>query len=370
MSKTIMYAGCYNRNTWQVAATDPGGIAAFQFDVASGAMSHLGTVTNTDNPSFLAVSRDGGTLYAVNELADRNEGTVTAYRITASGGLSYLNMQPSRGSLPAQLAFDRTERFVLAINYGAGPMPERPNRSLVVYPRAPGGELLAPVAEVSHGGRGLNPARQERPHPHSVTLTPDNRFAVVADLGIDRLMVYRFDAATGALDPHSELSLPPGSGPRHLAFHPRLPYVYVANELTSTVASLAFDADTAAFSLLSMAPTVPQAAIAGNSCSEIKIGPGGRHVYVGNRGHDSVSCLLIDETSGIASLQSTTPSGGKTPRHFEFDPSGAFLAVANQHSDCITVFSLDRKSGDLRQLPATSKVGTPACIAFASIEEP
>ena len=367
MSKTMMFVGCYTQTGSHSATAAARGIAGFNFDEATGRLSHVSTITNTDNPSFLAASHDGRTLYAVNEIPDRNEGTFTAYRILPSGSLSYVNMQPSRGSLPAQLSFDRTEKFVLAINYSSGPMTDLPNRSLVVFPRGPGGELLPPVAEVSHRGHGPNATRQERPHPHSVQTTPDNRFAVVADLGLDRLIIYRFDASTGVLHAHSETSLPPGSGPRHFAFHPRLPFAYVANELTSTVASLAFDAAEGTFSVLSVAPAVRNAATDTTYCSEITFGPGGRNLYVANRGDDSISCFGIDEISGIASLENSTPSGGKIPRHFAFDPTGNFLAVANQNSDSIAVFSFDRDDGKLSRRPEVTKSGMPTCIVFTRV---
>lgn len=368
MSKTMMFVGCYTQTASHSATAAARGIAGFTFDEASGRLSHVSTVTNTDNPSFLAASGDGRTLYAVNESPDRNEGTVTAYRISPSGSLSYIDMQPSRGSLPAQLSFDRTEKYVLAINYSSGPMTDLPNCSLVVFPRGPNGELLPPVTEVSHSGHGPNAARQERPHPHSVQTTPDNRFAVVADLGLDRMIVYRFEDSTGALYPHSETPLPPGSGPRHFAFHPRLPFAYVANELTSTVASLAFDAANGTFTVLSIAPAVEKAASEITYCSEIKFGPSGRNLYVANRGADSISCFRIDEASGIASLETSTPCGGKWPRHFAFDPSASFLAVANQNSDGIAVFAFDRVHGKLGQLLEVTKSGTPTCIVFAKVE--
>jgi 6-phosphogluconolactonase len=369
VSKTIMYVGCRNRLAGSGDSARGEGIAAFTFDTANGWLVALATTGGIDNPTFLAISPDGRHLYATSEVVGWDEGTVTAYAIDPStGALAYINKQPSRGSLPAQLSFDETGRHLLAVNYSIGPMTQRPNRSVVVFPRAADGELLAPVAEITHTGHGPNPTRQDRPHPHCVRTTPDNRFAVVADLGLDRLAVYRFDAATGGIESLAGAALSPGSGPRHFAFHPKLPLAYVANELNSTLTTLSFDVANGSFSLLSAISTLPVGEKStANSCSEIAISPEGRHLYVGNRGHDSVACFAIDETEGRAIFLSTTPSGGRTPRHFAFDPSGAFLVVGNQDDDCIAVFKVEHRTGDLRLVSGVTYSGTPTCIAFTEL---
>ena len=364
MPNTLLFVGCYTQTGSHSAAALPLGISSFDFDDATGRLTHLDTVTGTDNPSFLAISSDCRTLYAANELVDPNEGLISAYRISSSGKLSYLNRQPSRGCLPAHLCLDRTESYVLAVNYSAGPMTDLPNRSLVIYPRGTEGELLAPVAEVSHSGQGPNPLRQERSHPHSVQTTPDNRFAVVADLGIDKLVVYKFDAGTGGIGLHSEVCLPPGSGPRHFVFHPRLPFAYLVNELTSTMVTLAFDVAAGVFSVGSTVSTLPAGVTAVNLSSESAFGPDAHFLYVGNRGHDSIACFKIDSRSGAATLASVTASGGNTPRHFAIDPSGAFLAVANQNSDCISVFRLDRETGVPHPIQNVAKVARPTCVVL------
>jgi 6-phosphogluconolactonase len=367
VSKTIMYVGCRNRLAGPGDTARGEGISGFTFDPATGRLAPLNTTLGIDNPTFLAISADQRHLYATSEVVGWNEGTVTAYAIDpSSGALAYINKQPSRGSLPAQLSFDAAGRYLLAINYSIGSMAQRPNQSVVVFPRAADGELLPPVAEVSHIGHGPDQARQERPHPHCVRTTPDDRFAVVADLGLDRLAVYRFNATTGKIEPHSEAPLPPGSGPRHFTFHPKLPLVYVANELNSTLATLSFDTANGSLSLRSVNSTLPEGPAPGaNSCSEIAFAPDVRHLYVGNRGHDSLTCFAIDETDGCATLASITPSGGRTPRHFSFDPSGSFLAVANQDDDCIAVFTVEHRTGELRLVSSVIYSGTPTCIAFA-----
>jgi 6-phosphogluconolactonase len=330
-------------------------------------VSPVGTTTGTDNPTYIAISSDGRNLYATSEVLGWNEGTITAYAIDPnSGRLEYLNKQPTRGSIAAQASFDRTGRYLFAVNYGAGPMTQRPNQSLVVFPLLPDGELGAPVAEVAHNGSGADSTRQERPHPHCAVATPDNRFVVVTDLGLDRIVTYRFESG---ITRHSEMPLPPGSGPRHLVFHPHLPYAYVANELNSTVASLAFDAVTGRLTLLAVSATAPNSMNVVNHCSEIRISSDGRWLYVGNRGHDSISRFGVDQATGVAELLGNTPCGGKTPRHFAFDPSGAFLAVANQDSDSVAVFEVDDGTGDLKMLPHRVQTGAPTCVAFVRIED-
>jgi|SRR5579872_242289 len=362
MPKTLMFVGCCNRALPYFATANGEGISAFDFDEATGRTSPLGVTPGIDNPTFIAVSPDGRTLYATSEILGWNEGTVTAYAINrATGGLDYLNKQPTRGSIAAQMSFDRAGKYLLLVNYGVGLMTQKPNRSVVVFPLLPDGSVGAPIAEATHSGPGHDPIRQDRPHAHCVLPTPDNRYIIVSDLGLDQLIAYRFD---GGITQQTQLTLPPGSGPRHFVFHPHSLHAYVANELNSTVASLDFDAADGQLAVRSITATVPDTAIAGNHCSEIKISADGRWLYVGNRGHDSLSRFSIDKATGAAKLVGNTPSGGKTPRHFAFDPSGAFLAVANQDSDSVAIFSVNPESGDLTMLPDATQTGTPTSVAF------
>jgi 6-phosphogluconolactonase len=362
MPRTLMFVGCCNRPLPYFATANGEGITAFAFDERTGETSRLATTTGIDNPTYIAISPDGRTLYATSEVFGWNEGTITAYAIdSASGRLEYLNKQPTRGSIVAQASFDRTGRHLFVVNYGAGPMSQKPNQSVVVFPLLPDGQLGAPAAEASHRGRGLDPTRQERPHPHCAVATPDNRFVVVTDLGLDRLFVYRFE---NGMIPYSEMTLQPGSGPRHLVFHPRLSRAYVGNELNSTVTTLAFDSVKGGLTVLATSSTTSDWTIGVNHCSEISISEDGRWLYVGNRGHDSLSRFSVDQASGIARLLGSTPSGGKTPRHFAFDPSSAFLAVANQDSDSVSILAVDSTSGDLRILPNAAQTGTPTCVGF------
>jgi 6-phosphogluconolactonase len=365
MSQALFYAGSCNRGPLYVSKVAGKGITAFRLDLESGEAVALGVTEGIDNPTFLAVAPDGRSLSATSEVAGWNEGTITAYGVDReTGALEYLSKQPTRGDFTCHLSHDGSGRFAASVNYAGLPISARPNRSVVVYPRAADGDLGPPVAEVTHEGTGPNSQRQERPHAHCVRWTPDNCFVVVADLGIDRLLVYRFDADTGALAPHGEVLMPAGSGPRHFRFHPSLPFAYCVNELTCTLASLAFDAATGRFILLSIEPTVPAEALEGNSCSAIDIPAGGRHLYVGNRGHDSIAGFSIDQATGLARFIGTTPSGGSVPRDFAFDPTGRILAVANQESDCIVLFRYEPDGGALIPFGVPIATGSPTAIAF------
>jgi len=368
MSKVLFYVGGCNRAVSYFATSNATGIAAFRLDTETGSVETLGVTGGIDNPTFLAVAPDGKSLTATSEVLGWNEGTISSYAIDPSSGtLSYLNNQPTRGDIAAHLSYDASGRFVASVNYAVLPITEKPNKAVTVYPRAADGSLGAPVAEMTHQGSGKDPARQERPHAHCVRWTPDNRFLVVAALGIDQLVIYAFDPATGALIPHHTAQLPPGSGPRHFAFHPSAPFAYSVNELGSTVASFAFDASAGRLALLSLEASVPPAALGHNHCSAIKVAPGGRHLFVGNRGHDSIGVFEIDSSSGVASLKQTVAAGGKTPRDLEFDPTGALLAVANQDSDCISFFRYDAASGALTPFGKLVAVGTPTAISFRQL---
>jgi len=368
LAKTMMFVGGVTRALGYAKGANAKGIAAFEFDESDGSAWPLQTIEGVENPTFLSLDPSGPFLNATCEIAAWNEGLVITYAVErSSGALTYCNMQPSRGSYAVHSAADRTGRLLFAVNYGAGPATQRPNRSIVVYDRRPGGEIGAPIFEATHEGDGPIAARQERPHAHNVRVSPGNRFAVVADLGIDALMIYRFDAAAGTVAPHGRFAMPPGSGPRHLAFHPYRPIAYVVNELNSTLSTLSFDEDAGRFEALALARTIPSGETRGNLCSEVRASSGGRHVYVANRGCDSIACFAVDSRTGVAELIDAVPCGGETPRHFALDPSGNFLAVANQDSDRINMFRVDPVSGALSDIGKPVVVGTPTSIVFARL---
>jgi 6-phosphogluconolactonase len=363
MQRIFLFVGGCNRPTPYFASANSPGISCFAFDPDNARVTQLSATAGIDNPTFLAADATGGRLYAGSEVHGWNEGTVSAYDIDPlTGELCYLNKQATRGSTTAQFSFDRTGRFLLLVNYTATPASQRPDRSLAIFPIAADG-LRAPVADARHSGSGPNPRRQERSHAHAVLATPDNRFVFVSDLGLDRMVSYRFDAQRGTIERSSETALPPGSGPRHFVFHPNLPLVYLSNELSSTVATLRYDAASGELAVLDIAATVPAAALAENACAEIRLSLDARHLYVSNRGHDSVSVMAVNALDGRPVLKGTFPSGGRTPRHFAFDPSGRFIAVANQDSDNVSFFAVDQADGGLKLVSSVS-VGTPTSVCF------
>jgi 6-phosphogluconolactonase len=361
--QTLMFVGSCNGRLGYVAHPAGKGITAFRVDLETGASGELASTTDIPNPTFVTVSPDGATLLAASEFDGEVEGAVTAFAIdAATGTLRQLGRAGSRGWTTAHLGFDRTGRFAAAANYGAVPADAPAGASVVVYDlAAPGGIPIA--AEATHTGKGPNAARQERPHAHCVRWSPDNRFLLVADLGIDRVVVYRFDVATGGIAPHGEIALPAGDGPRHFTFHPRGHRLYVVNELSSTVASFAYDAHAGTARLIGEASTLPAGGHAGNSCSAIAISPEGRHLIAANRGHDSLATFAVD-TDGIARLTVTTPCGGAVPRDLSLDPSGRILAVANQASDTVNLFRFDAERDGLTPLGAPIPSGSPTAIAF------
>lgn len=365
--KTLLYIGGCNRPTPYFASANGRGIAIFGFDEATATATPIDMQGGIENPTFLTAAPDGAALYATSEVAEWNEGLLSAYAIDpASGRLRYLNRQSTLGSITAHASLDRSARFVLVANYMGTPESELPNQSVVVFPRRADGGLDPAAASAAHPGHGPDTSRQDRSHAHCVQATPDNRHIVVSDLGIDQLVSYRLDAATGAIEKSGTVTLPPGSGPRHFAFHPKKPFAYGVNEMASTVASFAFDAASGTFTLLAITPTVGEAARGHNHCSEIKLGPDGRFLYVANRGDDSLSIFDIGE-DGVADLRTTVPAGGRTPRHFAFTPDGRTLALANQDSDVVSLFDVDPADGSLTHLGRDIAVGTPTAICFVTV---
>lgn len=354
--KTLLFVGCANHFVPYAKEPRGKGIAAFRIDTDSGAAEPLGTFTDIHNPTFVSLSADGWHLAAVSELNGNQHGCVTTFDVAANGRIAPSHVVSSGGATPAHLCFDHTGRFVAVANYHDAPLPLEVGASISVYRD---GKLTGTATQLGHGP---NAQRQDRSHPHCVKWTPDNRFLIDADLGIDRLVIYRFDEITGAIERYGEAEMPAGSGPRHFIFHPTEPFAYVIAELDCTVTSFAFDAATAGFRRLGSARTVPDSRLMGNSCSAIAITADGRHIFGGNRGDDSVARLDVD-ADGIARFVETTASGGAVPRDFALSPDERVLAVANQASDVVTLFR--HADGVLTPL-AEVATGTPTSVAFAA----
>jgi 6-phosphogluconolactonase len=363
---TIMVVGSLNReNPYFQGARGPG-LSLFAFDETTAETTALGEYRGVDNPSFLSVSPDGRHLYANSEVFGWAEGLVSALEIDiAAPRLRPINMQPALGSITAHNSFDRTGRYLLLANYAMGNgEDEGPNQAVVVFPRRTDGGLGPPVSSAAHRGTGPNPERQERPHAHCVRISPDNRFAVVADLGLDALFAYPFNENSGELGTPIVSQFHSGSGPRHFLFHPGGEMAVVVGELDSTVTSVRYDAASGRFSLLDRVSVVP-GGIKDNHSADIALGADGRFVYVSNRGHDSIAGLALDARTGRMTLLGHTPCGGATPRGLTTDPSGRFLAAANQNGDNVSFFVIDAASGDLKAARHPLPIGTPMCVAFA-----
>jgi 6-phosphogluconolactonase len=281
-----------------------------------------------------------------------------------SGRLTLLNQLPALGEDPCYISFDKTGKYVLVANYTSG--------NVAVFPILPDGKLGEHAALVTDSGTtGPNKERQEGPHAHWIETSPDNRFTLVADLGLDEVLIYKFDATRGSLTPNDPpyAKLKPGSGPRHLAFAPNGKYVYVASELASTVTALSYDAQSGALAEIHTTPTLLPRFLGENDVAEIAVHPTGKFIYVSNRGHDSVAeFTAIREKNGKLARMGIYHTGGKTPRHFAIDPVGKYMLAENQGSNSVVVFRIDPVSGALIQTGQVVDVPSPVCIAFVPAE--
>jgi 6-phosphogluconolactonase len=346
-----IYVGTYTRGTSR-------GIYRLPFDAATGELGPAILAVETKNPSFLALHPNGRWLYAVSEVSDfggKETGAVSAFAIdTKTGDLALLNQQPSEGADPCHLVVDRSGRHVLVANYTGG--------TVAVLPIDGDGRLRPASSVRVHEGSGPDRERQERAHAHGIYLDEKERFALAPDLGADRVFVYRFDAAKGTLEPHGSAALAPGSGPRHLTFDASGRFVYVINELLSTVTAFSYDAEKGALASLQTITTLPAGFSEKSWTAEIAVSPDGRFVYGSNRGADSLAVLRVEGSSGRLQTAGDVPVGGKTPRHFAFDPSGRFVLAAHQNSGTIAVIRLDPETG-LGVLGGSKvEVDRPVCL--------
>ena len=356
LADDLLYVGTYTEG----GRTD--GIYLVRMDRRSGKLRQVGSVNAGANPSFLAIHPNGHVLYAVNEfekLNGRKTGLVSAFAIASdTGALTRRNEQPSEGGAPCYVSVDRSGRVVLVANYVGG--------NVALLPIQADG-ALAPAAHVEqHMGHGPNAARQEAAHAHCIVADPSNRFVLSADLGVDRVFVYRLDLDGKSLH-HIESGdavMRPGAGPRHIAFHPTLPLVFVANELDSTVATLRFDARRGALSSLDTRSTVPAGWTGTNYPADIHVAGSGRTLYVSNRGHNSIAVFSVAPSTGALSLDQVVSTEGDWPRNFSLDPTGRWLLVANQRSGSVVVFGRDQETGRLTPTRQRIALPSPVCLRF------
>jgi len=336
------------------------GIYAYKFDAATGELKNVGLAAETPQPSFLVVSHDGKFLYAANEMQDfggQKSGAVSAFAVEASGKLKALNQLASRGADPAHITLDRTGKFLIAANYTGG--------NLTVFPLAADGSLSEASDFVQHKGSSVNRERQEGPHPHEVVMSPDNRFVLVPDLGLDEIVIYPFDAAKGKLEKPHSVKVEPGSGPRHIAFSKDGRFVYLMTEMKSAIVAYSYDKSDANLKELQTISTLPADFKGENTGAEIELHPAGAFLYASNRGdNNSIAVFAVDPKSGKLKLEQIESTQGKTPRHFTIDPSGKWLLAENQDSDTIVSFRIDSKTGRLAASGQKVEISSPTCIVF------
>ena len=354
-----VYFGTY---TWKKPSK---GIYMSCLDLADGSLRPIELAAELTSPSFLTLHPSRPLLYAVGEIgsfAGKKAGAVSALAVDAkTGKLTLLNQQPSGGAGPCHVAVDRGGRNVLVANYSGG--------SIACLPIRADGSLDEPSSIVQHQGSGFDPKRQQGPHAHSIGADPAGRFVLAADLGLDKLFVYRLDAAgklTANDPPYGKVA--PGAGPRHFAFHPSGRFVYVINEMHSTVTAFRYDAARGAMEQLQTISTLPAGFAGPSTTAEIEIHPSGKFLYGSNRGHDSIAAFTIDQGTGRLQPGGHTSTQGRAPRNFAIDPTGAYLVAANQDSDNVVVFRIDGASGALRPTGQSLSVPLPVCVTFARAE--
>jgi 6-phosphogluconolactonase len=350
----LVYAGTYTGGKSE-------GIYVFRFDPATGKAGAPELAAKSENPSFLALHPGGRLLYAVNEVGrfeGQPSGAVSGFSIDrATGKLALLNQKPSGGAGPCHIAVDRTGKIVLAANYGGG--------SAIALRIEADGRLGAATATVRPEETAADGKKVEA-RGHWVDVDRENRFALIAFLGLERLSVHRFDAAGGTLAPNDPpfASLRAGSGPRHAAFHPGGRFVHVINETSCTMTAFSYDGAKGVLEEIETVSTLPVERRRGWSTAEVAVHPSGKFLYGSNRGHDSIAVFAIDQESGRLTAVEHEPSGGKTPRSFGIDPTGAFLLAANQGSDTIVVLRIDPATGRLEATSEVIQVAAPVCVVF------
>lgn len=358
-STYLFYVGTYTEE-----GSKSKGIYAYRYDPNTAEITSLGLAAETTNPSFVAPSPDGKYLYAVNEVGNYkgpNSGGVSAFSIDhGSGKLTFLNEVPSRGADPCYIVVDPSGKYVLVANYTGG--------SVAVFPVLAEGKLGEASAFVQHTGHGTNPERQEGPHAHSIDLSHDNRFAMVDDLGLDELLVYKFDRAKGTLTPNDPpfAKVEAGAGPRHFVLRPDGKFAYVVAEMGHTVTVFSNNAASGKLEPLQAITTLPKDFKGRNDDAEIQMHPSGKFLYASNRGDDSLAIYAIDGSKGTLAQVAITPTGGKEPRSFEIDPTGTLLFAENQKSDDIVVFKIDQKTGQLTPTGKVLQVASPVCLKFVA----
>lgn len=340
------------------------GVYMLRLDTETGKLENLELAGAVENPSFLALHPEKPLLYSVGQGVDaagKHRGMASALAMNPlDGKLALINQEATVGEGPCHVAVDRAGRHILAANYSSG--------SVAVLPINEDGSLGAACDFEQHEGSSVNPKRQEGPHAHCVKLDPAGKFAFVIDLGLDRVMIYRYDDATGTLEPNDPPSatVAPGAGPRHFAFHPNGNFAYVVNELGNTVTAFTYDGDAGTLKALQTISTLPDGFDKENTTAEICVHPSGKFVFASNRGHDSIACFAVDAATGRLTALGQVSTGGNVPRNFNISPDGKFLLAANQQSNNVVAFRINMETGLPEATGSEVEVPMPVCVVFST----
>lgn len=357
MKNLFVYIGTYTTDSYSE------GIYVYQFDLSTGSLTRIESMSGIDNPSFLRITTDGQFLYSVSEVAEVNGvqgGAVSGYAINKqTGALTYLNSQATHGAYPCHVSIDQTEQYVLVSNYMGG--------NIAMLPIQKDGSLGSVTDVVQHEGcSNVNTERQEGPHTHSVTVAPDNKFALAADLGKDMLISYKIDLEKGKLLPYKngQIEVGPGQGPRHMDFHPNGRFVFLLNELGNTINSYQYDTEKGTLILIDTISSLPNYFTGENISADIHVHPNGKFLYASNRGHDSIIICGVNKQKGTLEVLGFQSTMGSHPRNFSIDPTGNYLLVANKDSNNIVTFNINQDTGLLTVMYEIIEVPQPVCIHF------
>lgn len=359
-----VYVGTYTDIHW--APMKPSkGIYIYKLSLLDGALSPVGTASEAVNPSFLTIDLTLNCLYAANEVADfggEHSGAASAFAIDPKDGkLNFLNTQATRGGGSCYASTDHNHKYLLVANYGDG--------NVSVFPILPGGRLGPLSGFKQHSGSSVNPDRQQSAFAHSIIMDPSNRFALAADLGLDKIMIYRLNQATGEIAPHDVpwVNVRPGAGPRHMTFDNAGRYLYTTNELDSTVSVYAWDGVKGTLKETQYMPMLPENFSDESTAADIHLSPSGKFLYASNRGHDSLAIYSVDAQSGLLTPKGHQSTHGQIPRNFAIDPTGTFLLVANQLSHNVVVFRINPVTGMLSETGHIIEVPQPVCVQIVQL---
>ncbi|MHB1673533.1 MAG: lactonase family protein [Acidobacteriaceae bacterium] len=346
-----IYIGTYTKKTSQ-------GIYVYRWMPESGEMAEIGLAAKTPNPSFLTLTPSHDDLYAVNE-QDGAPGTVSSFAIDhATGKLLQKNVVPSGGSAPCNLTTDHTGQALFVANYSSG--------SVSSYRILPGGRLSQPVSNIFFKGHSIDPERQKEAHTHCTTVSPENKYLLVNDLGLDRIMVFHFDPKIAKLLPNDPpyYSATPGSGPRNLTFHPNGRWAYSIAEMGSIVECMNWDGAKGTLTRFQVISSLPKEHVSPNNAATVQVHPNGRFLYGSNRGDDSITAFSIDPSNGHLTQIQRISCEGKSPRHFAVAPDGKWLVIGNQDSANIVVLKCDPQTGKLASAGRQYALDSPVCVVF------